>query len=86
MSGCVVLSCWLGLNHNSPFGAQRGARRVEITTNLTRACENKFVLSIHSVDLCILRVAALVFKALLCITSLAVCSSSSTAYHPWEVD
>ena len=25
VSGCVVLSCWLGLNHDSPFGAQRGA-------------------------------------------------------------
>ena len=40
----------------------------------------------HYVDLCVLRVVALVFKVLLCITSLAVRGSSSAAYHPWEVD
>lgn len=29
VSSCVVLSYWLGLNHDSPFGTQCGAWRVE---------------------------------------------------------
>lgn len=32
-----------GLNYNRPFGAQHGAQRVEITTDLTGACKHKFV-------------------------------------------
>lgn len=33
-----------GLNYNRPFGAQHGAQRVEITTDLTGACKHKFVI------------------------------------------
>lgn len=77
------------------IGAQYGAQRVEITTDLTRVCSNKLVISIHciglivtasNVDLFTPTVIILILRMVFYNTGstlLAVCVLRDDVYCPW---
>lgn len=83
----------VGFKTRQSFVAPSMGHLVEIMTDLTKTCQNKFVLSIHYIslivpshnDLFALEVCVLVLQLTSCDTLLAVCVPCCAVCHLWEL-